>query len=188
MKFGFSYWPAFISAQQALSYWESIRRIPRRRVICGDRNITWMEQPIEQGTLLFDFFLSDGVLQKINDSVRTRNVARPRLMCWSSIYGAFEYIDPHMDTDGDLQIILCLKSVKKKLGGTLVLEFAGRRAEIHLSTGDAVLFKATKVLHHTTPLLPSKLVPNPERIVAVGRYFFAPQAASITPSPTTTTR
>jgi hypothetical protein len=48
--------------------------------MCGDRSISWMEQPIEQGTLLFDFFLSDGVLQKIK-ALFEREMSLDHVLC-----------------------------------------------------------------------------------------------------------
>lgn len=171
-EIGYSYWPAVITPKQAANYCESLRSTPVRRVICGDKDISWNEQTINRGTPLFDLFLSDQVLKRIRRCIRTPNAGSPDLRCWTSSYSVGEYINRHKDGAGNVQLVLCLRAVERGRGGTLILEYAGRRTELHLSPGDAVLFLATKVYHYTTPLLPSTALPDLERTVAVGRYFF----------------
>jgi hypothetical protein len=41
-----------------------------------------------------------------------------------------------------------------------------------LETGDAALFLATKLVHYTEVLVPTREHPEPMRLVAVGRYYF----------------
>lgn len=175
---GFEYWPALISAQQIAEFCESIKGIPAERVTCGKKEISWGEQRIPASTPLYDFFLSGEVLGKVAHCMGKADPRQPELKCWTSIYKAGEHINPHKDGSGDVQLLLCLRAAESANGGTLVLEHAGRRSELQLLPGDAVLFKATEVTHHTTPLLPSPSVPDPQRMVAVGRYYFQPRIKS----------
>lgn len=136
-----------ITSKQAANYCESLRSIAARRVICRDENISWNEQTIDRGTPLFDFFLCDQVLKRIRSCICTPNTGAPELKCWTSAYKAVEYINRHADVAGDAQLVLCLRTVEKDRGGTLIVEYAGLRTELYLSSGDAVLFLATKVCH-----------------------------------------
>ena len=43
--------------------------------------------------------------------------------------------------------------------------------ELFLSSGDAVIFEATRLEHHTTPLVATAEEPTPTRTVLVGRYY-----------------
>jgi hypothetical protein len=172
---GYECWPAFLTPEQITAFCESLKPIPILRVTCGKKEISWDEQRLAAGTPLFDFFLSREVLEKVAERVEAAGNMQPELRCWTSIYQAGEYINPHKDGSGDVQLLVCLRATERANGGTLVLEHAGRRTELQLAPGDGVLFKATEVLHYTTPLLPLPSVPEPQRMVAVGRYYFQPR-------------
>jgi hypothetical protein len=92
--------------------------------------------------------------------------------CWTSCYRTGEYIDRHTDGAGDIQLILSIKAAKRENGGWLNLEWSGEKHRVFLDEGDALCFLATEVEHFTDPLVRSSSLPNPERIIAVARYFF----------------
>jgi hypothetical protein len=146
---------------------------PRRTVIVrqGDP-ASWLSQQAPTDSFLHASYLSYPTL----DMVRTISAAASTLVtsqCWTNIYRAGEYISRHRDAGGSVQLMLCLASPPPECGGVFMASIQGMLREIHLDPGDAVLFQATAVEHQTTPLLPSPACPDPLRITAVMRYFFA---------------
>jgi hypothetical protein len=158
--------PGLIHPDQAAYLLESTDRNVRRRVECGLKNVSWEEQQLGAGDPGYDFFRHPNLtrlIQALAGPITINN-----LMCWTSGYGAGEYINPHRDRHGTVQVLVCLKTVRSQhQGGSLVIE----GTEVFLSAGDAVIFEATRLEHHTTPLITTADEPTPTRVVLVGRYY-----------------
>ncbi|KAF0847067.1 hypothetical protein [Nocardia caishijiensis] len=159
--------PGLVRAERAARLLESTEGLARRRVECGLENVSWDEQELVVGDPGYEFCRSPRLTQLIRMLVGT-TVGPP--VCWTSCYSVGEYINPHRDRGGTAQLLLCLKSpLTSSQGGSLILE----GAELFLSPGDAVLFEATRLEHHTTPLVASEVDPAPTRTVLVARYYSA---------------
>lgn len=72
-----------------------------------------------------------------------------------------------------MQVWTSTYHVPRENGGALVLHPAGESVRFDLATGDAVLFRATTIPHNTTPIRPTATMPDPERVVIVGRFCVA---------------
>lgn len=163
---GFVHLPGLIGPDQAAELLASTADVVSRRVECGVENVTWDEQQLGPGHAGYEFFLQP----RLTDLVQTLTglFAIRKLMCWTSCYGVGEYINPHGDRYGTVQLLVCLKSARTaQQGGYLVVD----GTELFLSAGDAVVFEATRLEHHTTPLIASAEEPTPTRVVLVGRYY-----------------
>lgn len=162
----FVHLPGLIRPDRAAYLLESTERNVRRRVECGLEKVSWEEQELVPGDPGYEFCRHPRLtrlVQALAGPVTINN-----LMCWTSQYGAGEYINPHRDRYGTVQVLVCLKSVRTPhQGGSLVV--AG--TELFLCAGDAVVFEATRLEHHTTPLVASAEEPTPMRVVLVGRYY-----------------
>ncbi len=91
----------------------------------------------------------------------------------TSEYGTGEYINPHVDGAGHVQVVLCVRASAPENGGALCLRHYDEDDCYHLAAGDAILFRATEVEHWTVPLVPTTYDPRPERVVICARYFKA---------------
>jgi len=156
--------PSLIPEANAKSFEISTRSLPSRRVICGDPNVSWEEQEIPQNHALHDFFLS----QPVRDTAAALlNISSPlrHFTGWISRYRQNEYIGPHQDRAGTLQIVLALDGTGGDNGGTLNLLIDGETIALRLNPGDALFFKATSITHYTTPLIATARCPDPVRVV-----------------------
>ncbi|MGM7643448.1 hypothetical protein ACSVDM_00995 [Nocardia sp. JW2] len=127
---------------------------------------SWDEHDLVAGDPGYEFCRHPALANVIQ--VLVGRITIGSVMCWMSHYGVGEYIGPHRDRYGRVQLLVCLKTTNSiELGGSLVL--AG--TELFLAPGDAVIFEATELEHHTTPLLGSTDDPSPTRSVLVGRYY-----------------
>ena len=170
-RLGYVYVPSLISESDARSLEISTRPLPSRRVICGDRTISWAEQEIPENHELHDFFSSQRVRGAVAALLNTSSSLR-HLTCWVSRYVQNEYIGPHKDRAGTLQIVLSLNGTGEGHGGALNLLVEGEKIALHFNPGDALFFRATSITHYTTPVIATAQCPDPIRVVGVGRYFF----------------
>jgi hypothetical protein len=145
---------------------------PKRTVIVrqGDP-ASWLSQQVPGDSLLHARLLSDPILNLVR-AISATSSTLVTTQCWTNIYRAGEFISPHRDAGGTMQLMLSLASPPPECGGVFVASLHGTPREIPLGPGDAVLFQATAIEHQTTPLLPSPACPHPLRITAVMRYFF----------------
>jgi hypothetical protein len=168
------YLPQMVPCEQSIAYELQTRKLAARRVVCGIKEISWDEQQIPESNELFQFFRSDPVLSLIRACIASQaSLINYKMVCWTSRYSTNEYINPHRDAAGTIQLLLCLASCPQENGGVLMLKpDKGDSLSFCLTPGDALLFRATEIQHWTTPLRPSDNYPNPSRVVAVARYFF----------------
>lgn len=171
----FLYLPHLMTAAAARNLDLLSRGLEARRVNCHGGANTWQEQAIESGAL-HRCFEDAGTVDFLRLVLGTE-MPLERLVCWTSRYREGEHINPHLDASGSVQVLLCLAACPLSNGGTLVVG-ESPTTRLHLQPGDALVFKATDLLHATTPLRASPEVPEPLRVVAVGRYFFGQASRS----------
>jgi hypothetical protein len=147
------------------------RSLPARRVICSVPDVSWEEQSVPHNHPLYRLFFSVPLKAAMSELLGQN--ADWGLICWVSRYGLGEYISPHTDTGGTLQVLLMLRGVDAEQGGVLTLVTDSGNVAVDLRDGDALYFRATSITHFTTPLTWTAQCPTPTRVVAVGRYFSA---------------
>jgi hypothetical protein len=162
-----------VSSRVAAQMYAATRPMGARRVICGDEGVSWTERDVDPDSWIGRFFRSDPCMQRIAAFSGVETPESCTIHCWTSEYALGEYINPHLDGAGDVQIVLSLRAPSPANGGFLHVCYQEHTDQFHLSVGDAMLFRATAVQHWTTPLAATAEDPNPERIVVVARYFFA---------------
>jgi hypothetical protein len=142
--------------------------VPAYRVRVSGNTDTWDEQNFDPNHPAYQFFEQDILVGFIRTLTGLKRVNQ--LMAWTSIYRLGEYINPHTDSAGSTQLLVCLKAPRSpEQGGKLVV--GGQ--ELFLTPGDAIAFEATSLEHCTTPLIATKDEPEPRRVVLVGRYFMS---------------
>lgn len=169
----FLFIPHFIELSKAEVFEFSSRDLPAKRVMCGIPNVTWDEQDIPRDHMLFRFFEDEVVVNQVRRAASISDgMSLKSLQVWISRYRVGEYINPHKDGDGTVQMIMCLKAGRVDNGGALCLKVGEENRSIFLTPGDTIIFNATSIEHFTTPLVTTPGNPNPIRIVAVARYYF----------------
>jgi hypothetical protein len=164
--------PGFISKEEAEQFYTETLDATARRVMCGIKDIEWDEQDIPPDKKTYEFFGSSRIEKLFSDTLPGDGHCTVNRICWISKYKENEFINPHKDSCGDIQLIVCLKNCEEENGGFLIVRDEAGENKIFLTAGDAVLFTASQLEHYTTPLKRSERYPYPERIVAVSRYFF----------------
>jgi hypothetical protein len=167
----FVFIPHFISSSRAAELLACCEGLAVRRVICGIPGVSWDELSVERGHELYDFFSSEEVLNVLAKLLGLKRFNFARLTSWISSYRVGEYINPHRDRSGSIQVIVGLSALPEECGGTLILHPNENPATYFLGSGDCLIFEATSVEHCTSPILATPNYPEPRRIVAVARYF-----------------
>lgn len=163
--------PQFLDAPETGRLLASTKAIPIRRVICGNPDIHFGQQNFVETHPLGCFFHERQVVEMVLALAQATRLHFCR--CWTLVYGPGEYINAHRDRAGQSQLLICLRSPSDaKCGGSLLLNAPTGSQQVFLTQGDAILFEASGVEHATTPLLSSEQDPYPQRVIAVGRYFF----------------
>jgi hypothetical protein len=147
---------------------------PKRSVyVRPEDGVTWLSQPVPQDSFLNRMFSSDQTMKTVRNIA---SISSPllRTESWTNLYRAGEYISPHKDAAGTVQLLLNLESPPPdECGGTFNALIRGAPTEFYLEPGDAILFEATSVEHSTSPLRTSSRYPNPLRMTGVIRFYFA---------------
>ena len=162
----------FISAKDAAFFLDTAKSLSKRKVICKADNVSFSEQAIPPDHELHNFFSSKQILAISQELLNVQSTLK-RMLCWTSIYQKHEFINPHKDVSGDLQLLLCLQNDGFKDQGLFCFQFENETHKIFLNPGDLLFFEATKIEHYTTPIFESETNPNPYRTVAVARQFFS---------------
>jgi len=170
---GLAYLPACLSPQRASKLYLDSKVLPGRRVGCGDSAISWEEKSVPLDHPLSRLFLEKEPVLELIESCIGRQPVITDFICWVSVYRQGEFISPHRDRVGDIQIILSIKAAHNASGGNLhIRTLTGDLVVLRLQPGDMVIFKAHELEHFTTPLDGTGDYKNPIRAIAVGRYFF----------------
>lgn len=158
--------PDLLAPGQVDALLASMQDTPTSRVTCNNGAVNWQEKNFGPGHPAYDFFERPDSMNLVYALTGLRDYEG--LMCWASIYGPGEYINPHRDIAGTMHLLVCLKAPDSSMnGGALVI--GDKR--LSLAPGAAVAFDATQQEHYTEPLIATHDNPEPERIVLVGRYF-----------------
>lgn len=86
---------------------------------------------------------------------------------WYSIYRSHEYIQPHVDSAGQMQLLVCLRNFAS--GGEICLDLSSGVKTLTLGAGDALIFPAHAIEHWTSPF--SEQGADGVRITIAARYF-----------------
>lgn len=167
--------PKYLNCLDIHTWLEKLDSLDTKRVVCGDPNISWNEIGIPTEHTIYNYFMSKEILQLIKhiDHQNSRKEVA-KLVTWGCKYGLGEYINLHTDTQGNIQMLICLDAPDKKNGGVLhVRNSEGSFIPMFLSAGDAVIFRATEVPHFTTPIEPSADCKQPRRLVVIARFFYS---------------
>jgi len=148
----FVYLRKFITPDRAKEFCQSLQHLPVRRVICGDSKVSWGQQDVPNGDPLYRFFTNGEGTTLVREFTDYGPERLREVVCWTSIYEFGEFINPHRDGSGDVQLLLCLCAAPQVNGGALLLHNKNL-TRLQLASGDAVLFRATKITHQTTPLM-----------------------------------
>lgn len=162
--------PNFLSNLTVTEWIKSLEPIPARRVRCGNTtNISWLEQSINSTHIIGVSLQSEQLINFVKKIGRFHKHKLYKFQCWSCYYNEGEYINQHVDTIGDIQILINLIATPTDKGGILhALNSTNKATPIHMNPGDALIFEATSVPHFTTPIIG----PENERLVIAARYFF----------------
>jgi alkylated DNA repair dioxygenase AlkB len=133
----------------------------------------WEELDVSSRPELIGVFLHQPALGIVLSALGGARPTSDSILCWANRYRLGERIAPHCDGDGKAQLIICLTAPNSEAsGGVLHLNTANGLRACPLAPGDSVLWEATTVKHWTTPLMATADVPEPERLVLVGRYYW----------------
>jgi hypothetical protein len=145
--------------------------LPSRRVtVESDQPSEWDELAIEPSSELHRLLLNDPARAAVLEALA---VDEPGVVkCWVNRYRTGEWIAPHRDAAGTVQLLICLRAPADEMcGGILHLALPAGPLACPLGPGDAVLWEATTIEHWITRLVATNSDPEPERVVLVGRYY-----------------
>src|SRR5689334_7174410 len=112
--------PGMLTPDEARALLTSTQDVPRKRVICGIKEISWDEQSFRAPHPAYQLFEGAepvGLVRRLTGLTTIR-----RLTCWTSIYGPGQFINPHRDQGGTIQLLVCLQATaSRQNGGELVL-------------------------------------------------------------------
>lgn len=136
------------------------------RSTCKSNTNSFGEQSFDTTHPVTEFFMQADMLQLTQILLGSGQISE--VTCWSLVYAPGEFINPHKDAAGAIQALICLQAPSSRQnGGELIVDGQA----IFLTAGDAIMFEATSLEHHTTPLAGTADDPSPRRTVVVGRYF-----------------
>lgn len=168
-KQGFYVRRAFVENDLLAALCAEATKGPSRRTNLGrEEHECWTEHGIRAKGLLSEILTGSQAQQLVQAGIGLRAWTTEM---WVHHYASGERIPWHRDAAGDLQLVLCLLAPPAINGGLLLLRHSKNAVAVDLRPGDAVLFTAAKTLHATTRLMPTRELPNPERMVAVVRFY-----------------
>jgi len=165
--------PGLLSRDEAARVASATSSLPTRRAYRGNTGVTFDSQALGPGSELYDLFQSAPMVCTARAGLGLPEGAPvQRLIGWIHRYKVGEYIPPHRDVSGDIQLVVSLHQPPPENGGTLFVADVGGLHPVPLSTGDALLFVARELTHYSVALVPTIDNPRPVKVVAVGRYHF----------------
>lgn len=167
----FAHVPGFISSALAEEIYAATRPVEVNRVKCHDPAKQFGEQHFAPEHPVGQFFTSPELQKLVLSCAEATEITACRW--WTSVYGAGQFIEPHTDMAGDIQVLVCLTAPPTQPNGGHLILRPGSTGEVTLGLrpGDGILFSASTLTHRTTPLVASDEHPDPVRVVMVGRYF-----------------
>lgn len=175
---GFFYFPSLFSKKQVSEFNAIIQELPSRRVrTSADDRGTYLSQKIRPATArtVWNTFLSRSWINILRNALGlAANIPLYNLEAWTHHYQLGEFIGPHTDIAGDIQVVIALQTAPPENGGTLFIQTANDEQGFDLAPGDGVIFKANQLTHYSTPLVSTASLSTPVRTVIVARYYFHP--------------
>jgi len=156
--------PAFISTCLC-----DVLNAPSKRVTVGEGVEWWTQHAIEVESSLGQFLISSSTLELA--SAAAGQALKKVPVIWAQVYEVGQMISWHRDGGGDIQFLVCLQAPSQQCGGAFCIRLNQSEFQIQLQAGDALLFKATDILHSTTRLVVGRDEPQPRRVTAVARFF-----------------
>lgn len=164
---------SLLAPAEAVNWLSLIVGLPSRRVVvagqCGD----WEEIAISIENPIYQRLTELRFVDVIRSICGIEHSCLQNMCAWANHYRIGESISPHRDVGGTTQLLVALEIPPQENGGTLFVQTKKGEQALLLKAGDAVLFEATSLRHWTTPLVSSRENAEPQRVVAVFRYFFS---------------
>ncbi len=167
---GFAHFPSCLAAPVARALGHTTRPLPEERVVCGVPGASWLEQGVPLTHALAALLVRGDLLGYFATALGVGAWSETPEF-WTSRFGVGEYIDEHCDARGSVQFLICLEAPPGACGGAVSFGVHSALGRVQLSPGDGLLFRASRIVHATEPLRASETAPQPELLVAVGRYF-----------------
>jgi hypothetical protein len=174
-----SFIPGFIDPVTVQELLRATRAIPTRMVTSsketppGGRVIHWPNHDFGEIHPVYKFFGQPALIEMAKRLTGRASIAKTKRLCWATACGKGQEVGPHRDSTGLIHLAIGLQSTDgPKYGGELAVVMEDKAEErVFLEPGDAVWFDAKRLLHYTTPLIPSERNPDPVRVVILGRYY-----------------
>jgi len=163
--------PEICESEQILKAFNSLQQMRWRRTPLNenDQSILWDEAAIDSASELCGLVLKSSLrrqLEKEFSEIRDT-------VCWANRYRLGEFIPEHVDSEGDIQVILPIHLPPSQCGGGFTIFHNNRLTEVKQRLGQSIVFVATKTAHQTTVLVKGMTPEDPMRITVVCRIFFA---------------
>jgi len=159
----------FVSPCSLSAYLSDVLNAPSKRVTVGDRVEWWTQHAIGPQSSLGAYLHSSSIFQLASGASGLTLKREPAI--WAQVYELGQMISLHRDAGGDIQLLVCLESPDQQSGGAFCMRTEESDIQIQLQAGDALLFKATDILHGTTRLVVGQEDSQPRRVTAVARFF-----------------
>jgi GNAT superfamily N-acetyltransferase len=95
--------PGFISTARAAELLATTRDVTVKRVRCRDENVQFGQQNFDDRHPINRFFATDRLIRLALELTHSERIRA--IQCWTLVYRRGEYIDPHTDRDGSIQMI-----------------------------------------------------------------------------------
>jgi hypothetical protein len=165
---GWMHLPALIPAERLAQLRRDVLDAPSRRVTVGNSGEKWSQYKVTPDTSLGRFLAGEKVRALAQSAVDVP--LRPSPSMWAQAYRTGERIAWHCDNDGEVQFLLCIEAPPESQGGVFCMRVTSGEVHLCLRPGDAVLFRASRILHSTTRLVELRGYSAPLRITAVARF------------------
>jgi len=109
----------------------------------------WEQQSILNPEVLLDEIGDNKALKSLVCSITGLEAINDQYTkAWINRYRLGDAVPQHTDADGDTQLVICLQETPfPKFGGEIFIE----DASLPLTTGDAVIFEASRLPHGVSP-------------------------------------
>jgi hypothetical protein len=163
--------PQLLSPSDIERFNHETLQFPSREVRAGLPGVQWEEKTIPLDSDIGRFFSQPTLTSTLQRLLQT-SAKIHRCHIWTSEYRNKEFVNPHVDKHGTVQLLVCLKNHCMPNSGTLEMDDNGHRFSYTLKEGDALIFQATQILHWTSPAISTQQENSPCRVVLVARYHF----------------
>ena len=162
----------FFNVDQVDCIMRGVASLPRRRASVPDnRSISWESRDVPE-----NHWISRAVGTRTMRSAIRKTVGLPwmrvlRTLSWTHHYEVNEFIPEHLDRNGTIQLVACLRCRPEENEEVFYIRQHGEKRHITMKAGDAMLFDATRLAHGTEPLAGEMEHGGADRVVLVVRYY-----------------